>query len=1268
MVLSKEKPNLRLNFYYKESRMIKYKYVLLSITPALLAVVFLFSLGWVKGTAVAAPVGRGALCEVETNGNNVTDFSSADASALQSAVNAVAPNTLIKVAGTCAGVQTVAGVTQTVYINKGITIQGGHTSTNWLAPSNPATNPTVLDALQGGRVVYILNGNKTVTLDGLTITGGNGAGSNGGGIFAGANVIFDLTNSIVSENSSGFLGGGIYNAAALFTMDNSTLVRNSSTGFGGGLHITGAVIGIINGSEVQDNEGSVGGGLHVDNGATLRIDTTTIEHNNATIDGGGVANDSNTGNIEITNSTIFSNTAGDSGAGIFNNGILTVDNTAVSDNEAFDDGGGLLNHNNGQATITNSTIENNRAKSSLAITSRGAGIYNRATGTVAVMTTTLSLNSAENNGGGIWNEGAFTIESSTLEGNTSNRDGGGIWNLGNLTVTASDILSNSVLMDGGGVHNTGSTTINDSTLAYNEANDGGGIYSTGLVTVTTVSISGSTIHDNQAIGPDAANRGGGVYVNSGPFSIINSTISRNFAEDAGAGLLNNGNVTVIHSTILSNTSILGPITGIYNLGTSAVMNLTNTAIAYNNAAGPGNTDCGGVAGSTIVDNGYNLVQNGTCITAGTSLSGNPLLGSLANNGGNTVTHLPLPFSPVIDRIPAGSCAAANDQRGVTRPVDLACDIGAVELALNYGPPVAVADAYTTTEDIALVVPIAGVLTNDTDPDFGPLTAVMDTNVVSGVLALSSTGSFTYTPNANFCGTDSFTYHANDVAANSNSATVTLNVTCVPDLPIAVNDTYTTAENTLLTVPAPGVLSNDSDGDGDALTAVLDADVMTGTLNFNGDGSFDYTPPVSFSGIVTFTYHVDAGGDSSNIAVVSIAVGDVGDPPVAVNDTYMTNEDTALNVAASGVLGNDSDADGDPLTAVLVTNVTTGSLTFNTNGSFNYTPPANWSGVATFTYRANDGLFNSNTATVTITVNAVNDAPTATADSYNTTEDVALTVNAPGVLDNDSDVEGDNLTAALDTDVTNGTLTLSNNGSFTYTPNANFCGTDSFTYHANDGQANSGSVTVTLNVACAQDAPVAVNDTYATTQDTELVVTAPGILGNDTDVDGDSLTAVLDSGVLTGTLVFNPDGSFTYTPDLSWTGVATFTYHADDGPLNSNTALVTIVVGGDNTPPDAVNDSYNVLENSTDNVLAVLTNDSDIDGDTLSITNVSDPANGTTVISGQTILYTPGTNFLGVDTFTYTISDGTFTDTATVTINVVEEGDLSLYIPFLLISP
>src|SRR5207249_1449879 len=160
-----------------------------------------------------------------------------------------------------------------------------------------------------------------------------------------------------------------------------------------------------------------------------------------------------------------------------------------------------------------------------------------------------------------------------------------------------------------------------------------------------------------------------------------------------------------------------------------------------------------------------------------------------------------------------------------------------------------------------------------------------------------------------------------------------------------------------------------------------------------------------------------------------------------------------------------------------------------------------------------------------------DAPVALNDSYTTAEDTTLNVAAPGVLANDSDVDGDSLSAVLVSQPTHGSLTLNSNGSFSYTPSANYNGTDSFTYKANDGQADSGIATPKIITTAVNDAPVAIDDTYTTPEDTPLTVAAPGVLANDSDLDGDALSPVLVSSPTHGTLTLNSDGSLVYMPAL-----------------------------------------------------------------------------------------------------------------------------------------
>ena len=210
-------------------------------------------------------------------------------------------------------------------------------------------------------------------------------------------------------------------------------------------------------------------------------------------------------------------------------------------------------------------------------------------------------------------------------------------------------------------------------------------------------------------------------------------------------------------------------------------------------------------------------------------------------------------------------------------------------------------------------------------------------------------------------------------------------------------------------------------------------------------------------------------------MVSLTITAVNDAPVAVNDSYTTSEDTLLSVATLGVLANDTDADGNPLTSILVSGPSHGSLTFNANGSLSYTPNTNYNGSDSFTYKANDGSLDSAPILVSLTITAVNDPPvsdpSAAADAYTTLEDTVLNVPAPGVLANDTDVDGDALTSILVSGPSHGSLTFNADGSFSYTPNLNYNGPDSFTYKANDGSLDSAPIVLSLTITAVVPVPV-----------------------------------------------------------------------------------------------------------------------------------------------------------------------------------------------------
>jgi YVTN family beta-propeller protein len=484
-------------------------------------------------------------------------------------------------------------------------------------------------------------------------------------------------------------------------------------------------------------------------------------------------------------------------------------------------------------------------------------------------------------------------------------------------------------------------------------------------------------------------------------------------------------------------------------------------------------------------------------------------------------------------------------------------------------------------------------------------------------------------------------------------------------PDAVVDTVTTSEDTDVTID----LITGADHDvhvGDVVTVTAVTQPQHGTVTVDG-GTLTYSPGADFHGTDTFTYtisdeesplHVHGlrgligalfGGDAlhTDTVTVTVTVAPVNDDPVAVDDTFTVDEDSDFTVI--DVLGNDTDADGDDLTVTGVSDTENGSAAIE-NGVLTYAPDGNFAGSDSFTYTVSDGNGGTATATVTVTVSPVNDAPVAVDDVAAVAEDSGPTVI--DVLGNDTDPDDDDLTVAGVGDTENGSVAIEN-GSITYTPDADFDGTDSFTYTISDGQGGTATATVHVTVEGVNDGPVAVDDTFTVDEDSGATVI--DLLGNDSDPDGDELTveSLMIGGDFEGTLSVSVEtGVITYTPDPGFSGIESFTYLVGDGNGGTATATVTIDVTPVNDDPVAVDDVVEVVEDSGATVIDVLANDTDIEGDDLTVTAVGTAANGTVSLADGVVTYTPDDGFAGTDVFNYTISDGNGgTDTGTVSVTV-----------------
>ncbi len=416
-------------------------------------------------------------------------------------------------------------------------------------------------------------------------------------------------------------------------------------------------------------------------------------------------------------------------------------------------------------------------------------------------------------------------------------------------------------------------------------------------------------------------------------------------------------------------------------------------------------------------------------------------------------------------------------------------------------------------------------------------------------------------------------------------------------PSALDDQLKTPQDTAV---AGNVLANDHDADGGLLTVTNVGTFLsasTGTVDLSADGSFIYMPPAGYFGYDAFDYSASDGQGGTASATAGIKVIKANLAPTVNGDGVATNEDTPVTV---DVLANDSDPDGDPLTIDSVVQGSNGVVMVNTDGTLTYTPDPDFHGTDSFTYTASDPYDACETATVTVTVTPANDAPVAIEDAFAGVEDAAVTGT---VLANDSDVDGDTVTvASTGTLITaqDGTVVMAADGSFTYTPATNYNGQDSFNYTIKDGNGGIATATVTLDLTPVNDTPIAGDDSFGGTEDAAIT---GDVLANDSDPDGDTLTVAFTGTIATaqgGTVVMESNGNFTYTPAASFVGADSFIYDITDGDGGTATAAVNIDVTIVNASPVAADDSFVV---TTDTILSgdVLNNDSDVDGDALTVT-------------------------------------------------------------------
>ncbi|WP_185972672.1 Ig-like domain-containing protein [Shewanella hanedai] len=489
---------------------------------------------------------------------------------------------------------------------------------------------------------------------------------------------------------------------------------------------------------------------------------------------------------------------------------------------------------------------------------------------------------------------------------------------------------------------------------------------------------------------------------------------------------------------------------------------------------------------------------------------------------------------------------------------------------------------------------------------------------------------TYTPSLNETGTDAFTFKVNDGIADSNTATVSLNITATNDAPTSINQSITVIEDTPKTITLTA-----SDIEADTLTFNLISSPNKGTLT-GTIPNLTYTPSLNETGTDTFTFKVNDGVSDSNTATVSLNITATNDAPTSMNQSITVVEDTPKTVTLTA-----SDIEADALTFSLMSSPSKGTLT-GTIPNLTYTPNLNETGTDAFTFKVNDGISDSNTATVSLNITATNDAPISINQSITVIEDTPKTVTLTA-----SDIEADALTFSLMSSPSKGTLT-GTIPNLTYTPSLNETGTDVFTFKVNDGIADSNTATVTLNITATNDAPISTNQSITVTEDTLKTVTLTA-----SDIEADALTFSLMSspskGTLTGTLP-----NLTYTPSLNETGTDAFTFKVNDGASDSNTATVSLNITATNDAPIANDQSLDMVQASSIEIILTAT---DAEDSTLDYLIETFPLNGMLIGTGSSLIYTPSEAFSGNDSFTFKVNDNeSDSNIALVTIIVLADLD------------
>ncbi|MFM6992383.1 MAG: cadherin-like domain-containing protein [Rhodoferax sp.] len=585
-------------------------------------------------------------------------------------------------------------------------------------------------------------------------------------------------------------------------------------------------------------------------------------------------------------------------------------------------------------------------------------------------------------------------------------------------------------------------------------------------------------------------------------------------------------------------------------------------------------------------------------------------------------------------------------------------------------PIAVGELVSSDEDVVLIFNPSTLLANDSDADVATdgqalcISALGSSSHCTVAFVTQADGSqrISFTPEANYFGVAGFQYVVSDGQGGTATAAVVVNLASVNDVPVARDDTIDSIdEDNVLHISFATLLANDTDADSanaffgatdDTLTVVAVGYASHGTVVLNSSG-VTFTPDADYHGPASFAYQVQDSSGATAMAYANFSVLAVNDTPVAVGETVSSDEDTTLLIQAAALLINDSDADtatdGQILSINAVGSARHGSVSLNSQGDILFVPEANYFGTAGFEYTVSDGQGGISTATTTIVLAAVNDAPVGLGETIASTEDQVLRIEAATLLANDGDIDNlhSELSIARVESGTGGTVALDASGAVVFTPTANFNGTASFTYWVCDPTGLESSPVITIvTVAAVNDAPSAQGEIVTgAVEDAVFHIPKTSLLANDHDLDDpDSALSLSWVGSASGGIVsLDANGDVVFSPSANFNGNASFQYKVRDAAgLESPVAQAVIPVAAVNDSPLALDDILTPTYRNSNMTVAfsqLTSNDSDVDGDVITVSAVRDHSNGhASILSGQ-VQFTPTPNFVGTASFDYCADDG-----------------------------